>query len=44
MARTFLKVNSKEKLKSRILKGVEEINNEPVVHHWKKLDLLKSHL
>jgi transposase len=38
MSRTFLKqirVSSKEELKERILKGIEEINAEPVVHRWK---------
>jgi transposase len=45
MARTFLKhirVESKEELKERILKGIEEINTEPVVHRWKNFDLAKS--
>ena len=39
MSRTFLKqirVSSKEELKDRILKGIEEINAEPVVHRWKE--------
>ena len=39
MSRTFLKqirVSSKEELKERILKGIEEINAEPVVHRWKE--------
>ena len=39
MSRTFLKqirVTSKEKLRERILKGIEEINAEPVVHRWKE--------
>jgi transposase len=39
MSRTFLKqirVASKEELKERILKGIEEINAEPVVHKWKE--------
>jgi transposase len=39
MSRTFLKqirVSSKDELKERILKGIEEINNEPVVHRWKE--------
>lgn len=39
MARTFLKqirVSSKEELKERILKGIDEINEEPVVHRWKE--------
>ncbi len=42
MARTFLRgirVKSKEELKQRILKYLEETNNEPVVFRWKyKLD------
>lgn len=43
MARTFLKqirVKSKAELKQRILRGIEEINAAPVVHRWKKFDLL----
>jgi transposase len=39
MSRTFLKqirVASKDELKQRILKGIEEINTEPVVHRWKE--------
>ena len=42
MARTFLKhvrVSSKEELKARILKGINEINSVPVVYRWKKFDL-----
>lgn len=42
MARTFLKhirVSSKEELKERILKGINEINSAPVVYRWKKFDL-----
>jgi transposase len=45
MARTFLKrirVNSIEELKERILKGIEEINAEPIVHQWKKFDLIED--
>ena len=41
ISRTFLKhirVESKEELKERILKGIAEINAEPVVHRWKKFD------
>ena len=41
MARTFLKhtrVNSKEQLKERILQGIREINESPVVHRWKKFN------
>jgi transposase len=44
MARTFLKqirVKSKQELKERILKGIAEINAAPVVHRWKKFDLLE---
>jgi hypothetical protein len=39
MSRTFLKqirIASKDELKERILKGIEEINAEPVVHKWKE--------
>lgn len=42
MARTFLKyirVESKDELKKRILKGIEEINMAPVIHRWKKFDI-----
>ncbi len=42
IARTFLhhiRVSSKEELKDRILKGIEEINATPVVYRWKKFDL-----
>lgn len=42
MARTFLRhirVSSKDELKQRILKGIEEINSSPVVFRWKKFDL-----
>ena len=43
MARTFLRhirVASKAELKERILTGIAEINAAPVVHRWKKFDLL----
>lgn len=42
MARTFLRqirVSSKEELKNRILKGIKELNESPVVHRWKKFEL-----
>lgn len=42
ISRTFLRhirVESKEELKERILKGIAEINVEPVVHKWKKFNL-----
>jgi transposase len=45
MAHTFLRqirVKSKAELKERILRGIAEINAAPVVHHWKKFDLLAS--
>ncbi|MBI4285163.1 MAG: IS630 family transposase [Chloroflexi bacterium] len=41
MARTFLKhirVSSKRELKDRILLGIKEINDSPVVHQWKKFN------
>ena len=41
MARTFLKhirVSSKQELKERIMLGIKEINDSPVVHRWKKFD------
>lgn len=43
MARTFLKqirVKSRAELKERILLGIAEMNAAPVVHRWKKFDLL----
>jgi transposase len=42
MARTFLRhirVNSIDDLKARILKGIAEMNEAPVVFRWKKFDL-----
>lgn len=42
MARSFLRhirVSSKMELKRRILKGIKEINSDPVVYRWKKFDL-----
>jgi transposase len=42
MARSFLRhirVSSKDELKERILKGIEEINADPVVFRWKQFDL-----
>ena len=45
MAHTFLRqirVKSKAELKERILRGIAEINAAPVVHRWKKLDLLTA--
>jgi transposase len=43
MAHTFLRhirVKSRAELKERILRGIAEINAAPVVHRWKKFDLL----
>jgi len=45
MARTFLKhirVTSKKELKDRILLGVKEINDSPVVHRWKKFNFAQN--
>lgn len=45
MARTFLRhirVSSWEELKERILLGVREINEQPVVHRWRKFELLEN--
>jgi transposase len=45
MARTFLRhirVQSWEELRDRILKGIAEINADPVVHRWKKFEALTS--
>ncbi|MBV5298236.1 MAG: transposase, partial [Rhodoferax sp.] len=42
MARTFLRhirVNSKDELKARILKGIAEFNAVPVIFRWNKFDL-----
>ena len=42
MARSFLRhirVSSKQELKERILKGIAEFNNQPVVFKWKKFNL-----
>lgn len=42
MARTFLRhirVSSKKELKERILKGIAELNETPVVHRWKNFEL-----
>lgn len=45
MARTFLKhirVTSKKELKDRILLGIKEINDSPVVHRWKKFNFAQT--
>jgi hypothetical protein len=45
MARTFLKrirVKSLEELHRRILKGIDEINEMPVVHRWKAFQALEG--
>ena len=46
MARTFLKhirINSKQELKERILLGIKEMNDAPVVHRWKKFDFARAY-
>jgi hypothetical protein len=43
MTRTFLRhirVKSRDELRERILKWIEEINQSPVVHHWKAFTAL----
>jgi hypothetical protein len=45
MARTFqrhIRVQSLDELKTRILKGVAEINAAPVVHRWKNFKALEE--
>jgi transposase len=45
MARSFLRhirVQSLAELKTRILKGIEEINTAPVVHRWKNFEALSQ--
>ena len=45
MARTFLRhirVSSKNELRERILRGIDEINQQPVVHRWKYFEALDS--
>jgi transposase len=45
MSRTFLRhirVTSLVELEERILKGVQEINENPVVHRWRNFDALES--
>jgi len=45
MARTFLRhirVKSWEELRDRILRGIKEINADPVIHRWKKFDALAT--
>ncbi len=45
MARTFLRhirVQSKEELRQHILKGIDEINEMPIVHRWKAFDPLAA--
>ena len=45
ISRTFLRhirVESKEELKKRILKGIEEINAEPVVHSWRNFNFANN--
>lgn len=47
MARTFLRhirVSSRRELRERILHGIDEINQLPVVHRWKAFEALVSPL
>lgn len=47
MARTFLnkiRVESTSELKDRILKGIREINENPVIHRWSKFDIANNNL
>jgi hypothetical protein len=37
-----MRVDSKEELKERILKGIEQINAEPVVHRWKNFNYIAN--
>ena len=45
ISRTFLRhirVETKDELKQRILKGIDEINAAPVVHRWKNFDFVSN--
>jgi transposase len=45
MTRTFLRqirVASRQEMKERILLGISEINEMPVVHRWKAFDMLEA--
>jgi len=45
MARTFLKhirVTSKKELKDRILLGIKEVNDSPIVHRWQKFNFAQN--
>jgi transposase len=47
MARTFLRhirVSSKKELRERILRGIDEINQLPVVHRWNAFEALASRM
>ena len=47
MARTFLRhirVKSRDELRERILQGIAEINEAPVVHRWKAFKALSAEL
>ena len=47
MARTFLRhirVQSRNELRERILKGIDEINEIPVVHRWKAFQALDARM
>jgi hypothetical protein len=45
MTRTFLRqirVQSRNELRERILLGISEINEMPVVHRWKAFEALEA--
>lgn len=47
MARTFLnkiRVESASELKDRILQGIQEINENPVIHRWTKFEIVNNDL
>jgi transposase len=47
MARTFLnkiRVESISELKDRILQGIQEINENPVIHRWSKFEIANNNL
>ena len=47
ISRAFLRniqVQSKQELRERILKGIEEINAEPLVHQWRHFDFASTSL
>ncbi len=37
-----MRVDSLEELKERILQGIAEINEEPIVHRWTNFDFAQN--